>query len=97
MSSAAAPPKLRQQILDDLVRDEVTGGARVEHRDSVTVVLAKGRDRLLVVVDDAGAVHVDRLEQPRGRRGLLVIAAAVIGAVVVVVLLLQLGIASAPG
>jgi hypothetical protein len=62
-------PDLRARILDGIVKGEVTEGARVEHRDTVTAILAKGRDRVLVTVDRDGTVRSDRLLIPdRGRR-----------------------------
>ena len=58
----------RARILDAIVRDEVAGGARVDHRDTVTAVLVKGADRLLVTIDETGQVHVDRLVTRHARR-----------------------------
>ena len=82
-------PASRARILDGVVKDEVTGGARVEHRDSVTAVLARGRERLLVTVDEAGIVHVDRIaERRRIRKALVALGVLVVGLVVAVVVLL---------
>ena len=69
----------RSQVLDQMVRDEVTGGAHVAHRDSASAVLVRGSQRALVTVDEAGTVRVDRLVSPRSRRlaFLLLIALAV--------------------
>ena len=62
-------PDLRARTLDEIVKDEVTGGARVDHRDTITAVLAKGPDRVLVTVDEDGTVRIDRLVMPDlGRR-----------------------------
>ena len=100
VSSSGVSLRSRQLVLDELIKREVTGGARVDHRDSVTAVLVKGRHRLLVVVDESATVHVDRLEQPRGRSRFVAVLAIAIAALLVAILLIQLGIlppATGPG
>ena len=84
MSPDVVPHDSRSRILDEIVKDEVTGGARVEHRDSVSAILARGRERVLVTVDEAGSVHVDRLAGSRRPR----LAFAALGVVVLGMLLL---------
>src|SRR5688572_15480612 len=59
---------MRARMLDEIVKEEVTGGARVDHRDTVSAVLAKGSARMLVTVDEGGTIHIDRLEGKRPRR-----------------------------
>ena len=101
VSSSGVSLRSRQLVLDELIKREVTGGARVDHRDSVTAVLVKGRHRLLVVVDKSATVHVDRLEQPRAAQRLFVsVLAIAIAALLVGILLIQLGVlppATGPG
>jgi hypothetical protein len=83
----------RAQLLDDIVKDEVTAGARVDHRDIVGAVLARGSDRVLVTVDETGTVHVDRLVGPR-RRPLAYVALTaifIVAALVIVALASQGG------
>jgi hypothetical protein len=84
---------LRAKLLDELVKDEVTAGARVDHRDSVSAVLARGSDRVLVTVDETGTVHVDRLVGPRRRPLAFValIAIVIVAALVILVLASQGG------
>ena len=91
VAGGVVSPDVRARILDEIVKDEVTGGARVDHRDTVTAVLAKGSDRVLVTVDQGGTVHLDRLERTRPgsrRRRFVAIVALTIGVVMVVVVLL---------
>ena len=85
---------LRSRTLDEIVKDEVTGGARIDHRDNVSAVLARGAERILVTVDEGGAVRVDRLEgsPPRRLRLVLLATIAIAALLLAVVLLAQLDI-----
>jgi hypothetical protein len=61
--------ELRAQLLDETIRDEVDGGAGVEHRDRFSAILVRGSERALVVVDEGGGLHVERMRR-RARRSL---------------------------
>ena len=75
---AVVPLAQRSRVLDEMVREEVTGGAHVAHRDSVTAVLVRGSERALVTVDEAGNLHVDRLAGPQPRLRTFVLLTAVV-------------------
>jgi hypothetical protein len=90
VSPEVVPHDSRSRILDEIVKDEVTGGARVEHRDSVSAILARGRERVLVTVDEAGSVHVDRLVgSRRPRMALVALGVVALGVVLMIVLLVD--------
>ena len=80
---------VRSRILEEMVRDEVTGGAHVAHRDTVSAILVRGPQRMLVTVDEDGSLHVERLSGPRPRRlRSLVLAMIAVAVVLLAVVLL---------
>jgi hypothetical protein len=83
---------VRARTLDHIVREEITGGARVDHRDTVSAVLARGSSRMLVTVDEGGAIHIDRLERKRPRRRLVFLALDVGATLVMIAVLSQVAI-----
>ena len=92
--SDVASHRLRTQLLNDLISDEMADGARIEHRDTTTAVLVRGKERVLVIVDAAGTVHAERLGGGSRARSpvvaLLGLAVLAVIAIVAVVVLLDL-------
>jgi hypothetical protein len=93
-SADIASHRTRGQLLNDLISDEMAGGARIEHRDTTMAVLARGGQRVLVIVDGTGTVRVERLGEARRFPNRLIlladVAAIVVGGAALAAILLDL-------